>query len=91
MSRDDAKRSSRDVCAPMADLARLRRVRYELGVFTLPLSASTRARRPLYAAASVMVGGVAYGGASVDVIRDGTDGPAARGRSPRSASKGGAG
>jgi MFS family permease len=37
----------------------------ELAVFTLPLSAAPSARRPLYAAASVMVGGVAYGGASV--------------------------
>ena len=37
----------------------------ELAVFTLPLAAAPSARRPLYAAASVMVGGVAYGGASV--------------------------
>jgi hypothetical protein len=37
----------------------------ELAVFTIPLAAATSARRPLYAAASVMVGGVAYGGASV--------------------------
>jgi hypothetical protein len=37
----------------------------ELAVFTLPLAAAESARRPLYAAASVMVGGVAYGAASV--------------------------
>lgn len=37
----------------------------ELAVFTLPLAAAPSARRPLYAATSVMVGGVAYGGASV--------------------------
>jgi hypothetical protein len=37
----------------------------ELAVFTLPLAAAPSARRPLYAAASVMVGGIAYGGASV--------------------------
>jgi MFS family permease len=37
----------------------------ELAVFTLPLAAAPRARRPLYAATSVMIGGVAYGGASV--------------------------
>lgn len=37
----------------------------ELAVFTLPLAAAPSARRPLYAATSVMVGGIAYGGASV--------------------------
>ncbi len=37
----------------------------ELAVFTLPLAAAPSARRPLYAATSVMVGGVAYGGASI--------------------------
>lgn len=37
----------------------------ELAVFTLPLSASPSRQRPLFAAASVMVGGVAYGLASV--------------------------
>jgi hypothetical protein len=37
----------------------------ELAVVTLPLAAATSSRRPLYAATSVMVGGVAYGGASV--------------------------
>lgn len=36
----------------------------ELAVFTVPLSAAPSARRPLYAAVSVMVGGVAYGAAS---------------------------
>jgi MFS family permease len=47
----------------------------ELAVFTLPLAAAPSGRRPLYAATSVMVGGVAYGGASVaagalaDVVR----------------------
>jgi Na+/melibiose symporter-like transporter len=37
----------------------------ELAVFTLPLACSPRSRRALYAATSVMVGGLAYGGASV--------------------------
>jgi hypothetical protein len=37
----------------------------ELAVFTLPLAAAPSARRPLYAATSVMIGGVAYGLASV--------------------------
>lgn len=37
----------------------------ELAVFTLPLAAAPSGRRPLYAATSVMVGGVAYGVASV--------------------------
>lgn len=37
----------------------------ELAVFTLPLAAAPNGRRSLYAATSVMVGGVAYGGASV--------------------------
>ncbi len=37
----------------------------ELAVFTLPLAAAPSERRPLFAAASVMVGGVAYGAASV--------------------------
>ncbi len=36
----------------------------ELAAFTVPLSAAPSARRPLYAAVSVMVGGLAYGGAS---------------------------
>jgi hypothetical protein len=37
----------------------------ELAVFTLPLAAAPSRSRPIYAATSVMVGGVAYGGASV--------------------------
>jgi hypothetical protein len=37
----------------------------ELAVFTLPLAAAPSQQRPLFAAASVMVGGVAYGLASV--------------------------
>jgi hypothetical protein len=37
----------------------------ELAVFTLPLAAAPSERRPLFAAASVMVGGVAYGLSSV--------------------------
>lgn len=37
----------------------------ELAVFTLPLATAPSRRRPLFAAASVMVGGVAYGLASV--------------------------
>jgi len=37
----------------------------ELAVFTLPLSSAPSASRPVYAAASVMVGGIAYGVASV--------------------------
>jgi hypothetical protein len=37
----------------------------ELAVFTLPLSTAPDGRRPLYAAACVMVGGITYGLASV--------------------------
>lgn len=37
----------------------------ELAIFTLPLASAPRARRPLFAAASVMVGGVAFGLASI--------------------------
>jgi MFS family permease len=37
----------------------------ELAVFTLPLATAPSHRRPLFAAASVMVGGVAYGVSSV--------------------------
>jgi hypothetical protein len=37
----------------------------ELAVFTLPLAAAPSEKRPLFAAASVMVGGVAYGLASI--------------------------
>jgi MFS family permease len=37
----------------------------ELAVFTLPLAAAPSTRRPLYAATSVMIGGIAYGGASI--------------------------
>lgn len=37
----------------------------ELAVFMLPLATAPARRRPLYSATSVMVGGVAYGGASV--------------------------
>jgi hypothetical protein len=37
----------------------------ELAVFTLPLAAAEGTRRPVYAASSVLVGGVAYGAASV--------------------------
>jgi MFS family permease len=37
----------------------------ELAIFTLPLSSAPSERRPLFAAASVMVGGVAFGLASV--------------------------
>ncbi len=37
----------------------------ELAVFTLPLASAPSRHRPLFAAASVMVGGVAYGVASV--------------------------
>lgn len=37
----------------------------ELAVFTLPLAAAPKGKAPLYAATSVMVGGVAYGGASI--------------------------